>query len=87
VDISALGGYAARTIFPAALQSLLTTAAGLGWRSRAGGIQYLPPVNTMMHDIERGGIEAVHMIYERHTRRRKAGRRARKASRFDFKKA
>ena len=68
VDISALGGYSSSNDISSGIyQSLLTTAAGLAVAIPSSvAYSYLSArVNTMMHDIERGGIEAVHMIYEK----------------------
>jgi biopolymer transport protein ExbB len=68
VKISELGGYSSsNNISSGIYQSLLTTAAGLVVAiPSAVAYSYLSArVNTLMHDIERGGIEAVHMIYEK----------------------
>ncbi|HWB61760.1 MAG TPA: MotA/TolQ/ExbB proton channel family protein [Chthoniobacteraceae bacterium] len=68
VNISKLGGYTtATTVSDGIYSSLLTTAAGLVVAiPSAVAYSYLSArVNTLMHDIERGGIEVVHMIYER----------------------
>jgi biopolymer transport protein ExbB len=68
VNISTLGGYSSSTDISGGIyQSLLTTAAGLVVAiPSAVAYSFLSArVNTLMHDIERGGIEAVHMIYAR----------------------
>lgn len=67
-SISELGGYSTSNDISAGIyQSLLTTAAGLAVAiPSAVAYSYLSArVNTLMHDIERGGIEVVHMISEK----------------------
>ena len=66
--VSELGGYSTSNDISAGIfQSLLTTAAGLAVAiPSAVAYSFLSSrVTTIMHDIERGGIEAVHMIYEK----------------------
>lgn len=66
--ISELGGYSTSDgISSGIYQALLTTAAGLVVAiPSAVAYSYLSArVNTIMRDIERGGIEVVHMIYEK----------------------
>jgi biopolymer transport protein ExbB len=68
VNISQLGGYSTSDgIASGIYQSLLTTAAGLVVAiPSAVAYAYLSArVNAVMHDIERGGIEVLHMIYEK----------------------
>lgn len=63
-----LGGYStSNDISSGIYQSLLTTAAGLAVAIPSSvAYNYLSArVNTLMHDIERGGIEVVHLISEK----------------------
>ena len=68
VAISTLGGYStSNDISFGVYKSLLTTAAGLVVAiPSAVAYSYLSArVNTLMHDIERGGIEIMHMICDK----------------------
>ncbi len=69
VTISSQGGYTSSTEISSSIyQALLTTAAGLVvCIPSAVGFSYLSAcVNSLMHDMERGGIEIVNLITERH---------------------
>jgi biopolymer transport protein ExbB len=86
VRMSELGGYSTTNDISAGIyQSLLTTAAGLVVAiPSAVAYSYLSArVNTLMHDIERGGIEVVHMICEKE-RMAADGREAEGAEIIDF---
>ena len=75
VNISTQGGYSSSNDISGGIyQSLLTTAAGLVVAiPSAVAYSYLSArVNTLMHDMERGGIEIVHMISEKGGKPRKA---------------
>jgi biopolymer transport protein ExbB len=66
--VSSNGGYATVTELSSGVyKSLLTTAAGLVVATPTFvGYSYLSArVNTLMHDMERAGIEVVHMLTDR----------------------
>ena len=63
--VSSNGGYATVTELSTGIyKSLLTTAAGLVVATPTFvGYSYLSArINTLMHDMERAGIEVVHML-------------------------
>jgi len=66
--VSSNGGYATvAELATGVYKSLLTTAAGLVVAAPTFvGYSYLSSrVNTLMHDMERAGIEVVHMLTDR----------------------
>jgi len=67
IKLSAVSGYATTSDIASGMyQSLLTTAAGLaiGIAAHVGHSYLSAWVNSLLHDMERGGIEVLHLLSE-----------------------